>query len=56
MNTTKLVRALSIMILLGILSTSGFSQVELVPTESSLPPVQNQGETVFMTGGMYWPR
>ncbi|TYP71589.1 MULTISPECIES: carboxypeptidase-like regulatory domain-containing protein [Nitrosomonas] len=52
MNTTKLVRIASVMILLGIISTSSFSQVELVPTESALPPVQNQGEVVFMTGGI----
>ncbi len=52
MNTTKLVQTASVMILLGIISASGFSQVERVPTESSLPPVQNQGEIVFMTGGI----
>ncbi|SFN04323.1 carboxypeptidase-like regulatory domain-containing protein [Nitrosomonas communis] len=52
MNATKLVRTASVMILLGIISTSGFPQVELVPTQSLLPPVQNQGEVVFMTGGI----
>ncbi|SDY12230.1 carboxypeptidase-like regulatory domain-containing protein [Nitrosomonas sp. Nm33] len=52
MKTTKLIRAASVMILLGIINTSVFSQMEPSSTDSSLPPVQNQGQIEFLTGGI----
>lgn len=52
MNTTKLIRAASIMILLGMINTSVFSQEESATINFSLPPVQSQGQIEFLTGGI----
>lgn len=52
MNTTKFIRAASIMIFLGIINTSVFSQEGSSSIDSSLPPVQSQGQIEFITGGI----
>jgi hypothetical protein len=52
MNTTKLIRAALMMILLSMINTSVFSQEELTSINFSLPPIQSQGQIEFLTGGI----
>lgn len=52
MNSTKLIRTALIMILLSMINTSVFSQEELTSINFSLPPIQNQGQIEFLTGGI----
>lgn len=52
MDITKLIRAGSILVLLGILSTSGLSQNTPLSINYTLPPLQNQGGIEFLTGGI----
>lgn len=52
MNTTKCTRMGWVIVLLAIINTPVYSQIEPSSMNSPLPPVQNQGQIEFLTGGI----
>ena len=52
MNTTKFTLVVWGMILLAIINTPVFSQINPSSMNSPLPPVQSQGQIEFLTGGI----